>query len=933
MKLSINKNIVNKNDHKAHQSKNFESHDLTADELANHINAGYAFSYQFENSHRKAENFICSDIIAADFDDGMTLEEAMQNEYLINNACILYTTASHTAEKHRFRVIFELPHTITDKEMIHSAQTGLTRKFPADVAAVDAARQFYGSRGSNPHIFGNVLSEENLDELIKLGKEKLNLSDSSSDNSKVAGSRSQLTVGNDIQVKNAQGKLCNLTDLKVSTPIFCPYHHDKSPSAFTTLSKSGSVGIHCASCQQTFWTKDSEPPPYNFFEFDEWVKTRIPAAMDDETESVEYEPTSLNIKLKQPYLNGLELMNGITLIKSPKGSGKTQYLKQIVKEFKSQNKSVLLVGHRRNLLRSLSTELGLECYLDSSPNAFVKRSKHFAVSVDSIGNFLDPMKDKFHAVLIDESEQVFSHITSSMLSTEKRRLCYQLLKHYIRRSNVCIALDADLNTVTMSAMQGFGSSNPFADTHLVLNEYKPKANQIEIYDSENHLLAQLKASITNRERLFVCCNSKKKVDILVQYISREFGDDITLFSITSENSDKPEVIHFVQNIKEEILKYNIVLVSPALGTGTDITFPEGESLVDGVYGFFDARINTHHDIDQQLSRVRNPGFVKVWISPLTFNFETEVEPIKQELVKDEMFSSVLRGFSRNGTPEYDWNEEYFNLHATILSSQRASKNKLKEHFVALKKYNGWDVVTVVTDKSQASEGSKIANAGKALRREHYVSGVLNAISLDDEARDLLFKKKKANSLTESENFRLIRTDIEDFYHETVTYELIQIDNEGKYREQIRMLEGVISSTPIKKNMHYLLLKKIFSLANLFDQHGQFDASVVITSELLDKFSEFCIKNKPEINRVLNVDIRSDVKNKPMAQLNTFLRLCGLKTVEVGKKDIGKNRVYEYAIDPVKLSAALAVIAKRKMYISQFLDRNLQITYSEPGIKE
>ena len=66
-----------------------------------------------------------------------------------------------------------------------------------------------------------------------------------------------------------------------------------------------------------------------------------------------------------------------------------------------------------------------------------------------------------------------------------------------------------------------------------------------------------------------------------------------------------------------------------MGTGIDITFPENISHVDGVYGLFEAKINTHFDIDQQLSRVRHPKYVRVWISPETFNFETETDPINQ----------------------------------------------------------------------------------------------------------------------------------------------------------------------------------------------------------------------------------------------------------------------------------------------------------------
>lgn len=231
MKVSINEQIINKNDNHVNQSNGFRPAVLTPKQLADSISKGYAFSYQFENAQRKADNFICSDIIAADFDAGMTLDEALNNEFFINNASILYTTASHTPEKHKFRVIFELPRTITDKEEIRAAQQGLTRKFPADRAAVDPARQFYGSKGCKPYIFNKVLSDKNLKELIELGREPINQSDMDSKHGRVAGTRAVIGLDDGIMVKTSRGVLARLSDLEVPTPVYCPFHNDSKPSA------------------------------------------------------------------------------------------------------------------------------------------------------------------------------------------------------------------------------------------------------------------------------------------------------------------------------------------------------------------------------------------------------------------------------------------------------------------------------------------------------------------------------------------------------------------------------------------------------------------------------------------------------------------------------------------------------------------------------
>jgi len=920
MKLSINKNIINKNENKAHQSNDFEALDLTVDQFVANINAGYAFSYQFENNHRKAENFICSDIIAADFDDGMTLEEAMNNEFFINNASFLYTTSSHTSENNRFRVIFQLPHTITDKDLIRSAQTGLTRKFPADVAAVDAARQFYGSKNCSSHVFNKILTEENLDELVKLGKEKLKLSDSSLDNNNVAGSRSELVLDDNIQVKNANGDFCSLSDLEPSKPIYCPYHHDKKPSAFTTLSKQGVMGIHCASCEQTFWPKDNVPQQYNFFEFDELVQSKYnnfsPSIIEDESGHTKYDDINPCLIFNDQYLSDLNFNAGKTLIKSPKGTGKTHYLKHLVGELKAKKLKILLVGHRRSLIMDLSKKLQLECYIDDNQQ-FKKRltaqdKKYFAVSVDSISTCLNPAQDKFDVIIIDESEQVFSHLTSDLIPFQKRHSSYAIFKHYIHVAKHCIALDADLNNVTLSAINGFGNKNPFIDTTFILNEYKPESSSIEIFSSENHLTGQIFNDITDDKRLFICSNSKTKIDQLVTSIQHQFGIDFPLFWITSKNSKDAKVTQFIQNIKTESLKYKVILASPVLGTGIDITFPDDEKLVDGVYGLFEQKINTHYDIDQQLSRVRHPSFVRVWVSSETFNFETEAEPIMQELAENGVIPHVLKAYSWSGVPEYNFDDPYLNLYATILCAQRASKNNLKANFIHLRQYNGWKIVEVSTDKLIAEEGAFHAKVGRELSEKQRVDGILHATLISPNEADVLMAKTELSQL---EKYMLERYFVHHFYKIPITENLLIRDNDGKYRNQIKMLEDLISaSDPILGKIvskKTVLLKAIFTQANILNEHGIPDPELVVTAESLSGFSKFCIQHKARINRELKLDVRADIGQSPVNQLNGFLKLCGLSLTKVAQFEKSRKRIYQYAVNTSKLEEALVTITIRK----------------------
>jgi hypothetical protein len=389
-----------------------------------------------------------------------------------------------------------------------------------------------------------------------------------------------------------------------------------------------------------------------------------------------------------------------------------------------------------------------------------------------------------------------------------------------------------------------------------------------------------------------------------------------LFFVTSENSAKPEVAEFLTNIKTEILRYKIILVSPAMGTGIDITFPEEVSHVDGVYGLFEARINTHFDIDQQLSRVRHPKYVRVWISPELFNFETEVEPIKQEIAESEIIPEVLTGYSPiGGMPDYNWNDPYLTLYGNILAAQRASKNKLRENFIDLRTYNGWIVEPIEPNTEISSSGSDHAKQGEALRQAKHVQRILDAEVIDPQQVDELMRKADVGkSLSNGEKDALERYFIEHFYCLGASRELITKDNEGKYRQQIQMFERVIQGEPDKalKEVVYervRLLRELYQSAGIFTD-SSFDTSTTLTSERLKSFIAVCKKRRVKIDRVFGSPLRNDYASKPMQQLSLFLGMCGIKTVRKATKKNG-IKTYNYNIADAALGEIQEIVTRRK----------------------
>lgn len=934
MLLAINKRIIDKNilgDKKAN-AEGWENIDPTPKELASLIKAGFAFCPQLNGGYRKGSNFECAGYIAADIDIGMTLEEALAHDFVTQHASILYTTPSHTMEANRFRIVFELETPITDPEKMRWAMSGIGKKFNGDPVTKDACRMFYGSRGCQPTVLGHILPNKTLDEIVEVGKTPRHLSDGSLlGNQRGVAVRSTRKIRPDEQVIDRNGQSYLVTELPERTPVFCPFHLDNHPSAFVVKSQKGAIGVHCSSCNTTFWV-DAPRNSYNFYRMDEVIREGRHGEMQQVPEFEESTGTAIwqtffdlekdpwNIVVNDRFLPKVPVSEGLTFIKSPKGTGKTEFLKTLISKLKKEKKRILLVGHRQLLLHDIAHRLGLDCYLYNN-RAINPATKHYAISVDSLANddLISPMRHKYDAVIIDESEQVFSHFVSDTLR-DKRRLAYFVLKHYLSTASIIVALDADLNAVTLEAAVAMAPGK--SDVRLVLNEYQNEGKSFDLYGSDKHLLSDLFEAISRGERCYVASNSKEFIDKVYESIKARPGIPTSVMRFTSENSMEEETIDNIRRIKTRILEHQVTLASPTLGTGVDISFDDKQQHVDGVYGFFQARINTHFDIDQQLSRVRDPRYVKVWISPENFNFETEDSVILNELIQNRVLPELMDGFAADGSVIIDEDDPFLSLYACVLAAQRASKNDLKDNFIELKKRNGWTINLVEKDEDKAEDGSEIASEGKALRLKKRIDSLMAARILPiDEYEERRRQERNKQHMSRSDRLALERAKIERFYNQTVTPELIEEDDEGRLRGQVLEFEGVFqlhipsktkailgksTKVNVKKEKRSVLLGDAIKSAGLIDSDKKPSFDHITNTSTLDDFVQFCKKRKPTIERVLALQVRKDLSRKPMTQLQSMLHVVGLQMERLNPIRSGTDKIYQYRLDPDQWSKMLNI---------------------------
>ena len=255
----------------------------------------------------------------------------------------------------------------------------------------------------------------------------------------------------------------------------------------------------------------------------------------------------------------------------------------------------------------------------------------------------------------------------------------------------------------------------------------PTRRTIELYESKNHLVDYLLQTIADgNKRCFITSNSKKLIVKLDAVVRKRFGATRRVIMITGDTSGRPEAQDFIANPAARAATYDVIFCSPSLGTGVDITFPDNAQRVDLVVGFCEPGINTHLDFDQQLARVRNPGAIKVWITPRRSNFETHLDVVRHDILRNGLYKDLLDGFDDDGKPRFIKDDPLIELAALVKSAERTSKNNLRGNYVRYKQAQGCTIINVGKNPKRSFDGHAALKLGALLTEEERVARITAA---------------------------------------------------------------------------------------------------------------------------------------------------------------------------------------------------------------
>lgn len=561
-------------------------------------------------------------------------------------------------------------------------------------------------------------------------------------------------------------------------------------------------------------------------------------------------------------------------------------------------------------------------------------TKHYAICADSLASILDTATHRYDVVIIDEVEQVIAHLLAQTMQAN-RRLVIHTLCFYLRKAREIYVLDADLNQVAINVLSQMVPADQWS-VRVLINRWQSSDRTLTLYNSKPQLIGELVASLRRGERCFVCSNSKRLVKSLEARFRADLGSSHRIIAVTAENAHQEEIQELIRDIRNRAQEYDVILASPALGTGIDITFEGDAQRIDTVFGVFEGRINTHFDIDQQLSRVRNPKRICVWVDPREYHFETDVSAIRAEIEAAEAQHATFMWINDNGHHVYHRDAVYETIFAEVTALQRASRNRLLHNFIELRQHNGWEIARAADDKTLRAHGKEVLAESKATEAEREHGELLTARQLDGFEYEALQVAAAHGNVSREDESAMRRYEIEKFYRQELTTDLLVKDAHENLRQHIRNIELVLKDDRVLEGLDrkegnelvgdrsaYMERKRVLTellrKANLLTADDRISTSVVIKMDQLRAFAEYCRDSKPLIERLFDVAVRGDVMRNPVQQLSVVLDLFGLP---LDKEGIGKQRgkkIYKYKVNEEALAERMVFVERRASRTSSVVE--------------
>ncbi|MGG6284559.1 plasmid replication protein, CyRepA1 family [Leptolyngbya sp. AN03gr2] len=670
-----------------------------------------------------------------------------------------------------------------------------------------------------------------------------------------------------------------------------------------------------------------------------------------------------NVKVNAKYLPDIAFPQaGAIFLKSPKGTGKSYQLANIVKEAIDKDRRVLNITHRINLGKALCQDMGLPWIDDlTSP------TNSFGLCIDSLH---PESKAKINiadyagaTVVMDEIEQLYEHLLNSRTCKNKRgeilKTLRGLFQFVIMTGGRIVFADADLSDYSIRFFHEL-MGEVQTEIFVVHNAYSEGGYRAVVFDqpAPNHLLNEVAAAFRDtaadedtgkpKARLYVACDAQKHGSQngtinLEAWFGKKFPNARILRIDSNSLGDKDHPAYkCIDRINEIILAYDIVITSPSVGTGVSIgsndRAKEPTPLFGAVIGVFNGVI-AENSIRQALMRVRNlsvPRFV--WVGR-AIGFSGNGAVTASGLIKG---LRDVADFIKAGVENLIWgsldvkNASFDTLGidgwARIASRRNHGLYKLEETLILGLQGEGCEVEVVTeideVDKDLAKFTKVERKRIRLEKQRKYCEAVANALNLSEEE----YEKLKFAAKTETEQHSIVKYDLRKLYGIEPTLGLVVAHEEdrvyGKWRLRFAFQNGVEAAKKVDfKSLDYfakndgtlqdlrLLTAKVMIL-NHFEIDkllADRDREFLATDEDVIKLAKMAYQHRDHLKNVLGMTLTDrgldeDGKvKKPIDVLKSFFKKLGFDLESDRYREDGQLvRGYMIKEDAPELNQVFAV---------------------------
>jgi hypothetical protein len=593
-------------------------------------------------------------------------------------------------------------------------------------------------------------------------------------------------------------------------------------------------------------------------------------------------------RLPQRYLGRLHIREGITFLKSPRNTGKTYSIGELVRG----SESAIYIAHLVSLVSDACARLELHDYQDRQlrkANLHVAEVPRIGICINSLyklseGGYTIP---RYEYLIIDEVEQLLRRLCSPDIRHKKTIL--NTLVWLIKSCKYIVLADADLGQLTRKFIDRISSGRPCAN---IANTYIDEGRKIRLYDSAEAVTKRMVCALQDGGRAYVASNSKAEAERIFEFVKIQLPLKRGLY-VSSDNNRDVAVVEFLSDVNKHQHKYDYIITTPSINTGVSINSTEGRAAFDFVGGIFKSNITLPTDALQAVGRVRDAREIHIYAerknNPSGKSPADVLESIKAIDRASELGLDMLeRDFDSDGNAVIDSASLYARLYADVASAVTWGRYGYKYNLIKAAVLDGFDVEIV-----DGTSDVEVKRTVRAIGDSAYKDRISTAAKIGDNEATRLSELQKR---TLGETSELTRHQIEKFYGDKIgtLAVAIEVDRRGATRREARRLstttlsDSVVTEAEERERVklipdrtQYRLLREfndklLGAVGAYVDEDGCLHNDCIrysAESEQVRGFAEYCDLNKKLLGNICAMP--KSVSASPIKFIGIQLRRLGL----------------------------------------------------------